>query len=143
MRLLVLAHVDGDDVVLAAVERLGQRQRRLGLADAGRTAQQEHADRLVRVLQAGARGLDATGDHLHRVVLADHPLPQRILELEDRLDLVLHHAADGDAGPVLDHLGDRLLVDADQHQRRFALHVGELRLQLPEPAERLVPFLLR
>jgi len=35
MRLLKLRHVDGDHVLLAAIERLGQRQRGLGLADAG------------------------------------------------------------------------------------------------------------
>jgi hypothetical protein len=32
---LKLAHVDGDDVLLAAVQRLGQRQRGFGFADAG------------------------------------------------------------------------------------------------------------
>ena len=74
MRLLVLAHVDGDDVLLAAVQRLGQRQRGLGLADARGAGQHEHADRLARVVEARARGLDALGDHLHRVVLADHAL---------------------------------------------------------------------
>ena len=31
--------------------------------------------------------------------------------VEDRLHLVLHHAADRDAGPVRDDRGDRLLVD--------------------------------
>ena len=71
VRLLELAHVDGDDVLLAAVERLGQRQRGLGLADAGGAAQHEHADRLVRVVELGARGLDALGDHLEGVALAD------------------------------------------------------------------------
>ena len=34
VRLLELAHVDRDDVLLAAVERLGERERGLGLADA-------------------------------------------------------------------------------------------------------------
>jgi hypothetical protein len=76
VRFLVLAHVDGDEVLLAAVQRFGQRQRRLGLADARGTGQHEHADRLARVVQARARGLDALGDHLHRVVLADHALAQ-------------------------------------------------------------------
>jgi hypothetical protein len=37
MRFLELAHVDGDEILLAAIQRLGQRQRGLGLADAGGT----------------------------------------------------------------------------------------------------------
>ena len=36
MRLLNAGHVDGDDVLLAAVQRLGEREGCLGLADAGR-----------------------------------------------------------------------------------------------------------
>ncbi len=46
MRLLKLRHVDGDHVLLAAIERLGQRQRGLGLADAGGAGEHEYADRL-------------------------------------------------------------------------------------------------
>ena len=38
VRLLELRHVDGDHVLLAAVERLGERERGLGLADAGGAA---------------------------------------------------------------------------------------------------------
>ena len=34
VRFLVLAHVDGDQLALAAVQQVGQRQRGLGLADA-------------------------------------------------------------------------------------------------------------
>ena len=54
MALLELAHVEADHEVLAAEERLGQRARELGLADAGRTEEQEAADRLARVAEAGA-----------------------------------------------------------------------------------------
>ena len=43
VRFLILAHVDGDQVLLAAVQHLGQRQRGLGLADAGRAGEQEYA----------------------------------------------------------------------------------------------------
>ena len=57
---------------------------------------------------------------------------ERVGELEDRLDLVLDHAADRDAGPVRDDRGDRLLVDARQDQRRLALQRGQLGLQLAQ-----------
>ena len=60
VRLLELRHVDRDDVLLAAVERFGERERRLGLADAGRPAQHEDADRLVGIVESGAVGLDAS-----------------------------------------------------------------------------------
>src|SRR3546814_6087870 len=43
VRLLVFAHVDGDHVALAAVQHVGQRDRGLGLADAGSADQQEDA----------------------------------------------------------------------------------------------------
>ena len=111
MRLLELAHIDGDDVLLAAVESFSQRQRRLGLADAGRAAEHEHADRLVGVVEPGAVGLDPLGDHADAVALPDDALVQRLREIEHGLDLVLDHPADRDAGPVRDDRGDRLLVD--------------------------------
>ena len=48
---------------------------------------------------------------LQAVRLADHAAVEDVGEAEDRLDLVLDHAADRNAGPVGDHRGDRLLVD--------------------------------
>ena len=88
MRLLVLAHVDGDHVLLAAVELVGEGERGLGLADARGAAEHEDADRLVGVVELGAVGLDALGDHLEAVVLADDALAEVLGELEDGLDLV-------------------------------------------------------
>ena len=41
--------------------------------------------------------------------------------LSTGLDLVLHHPADRDAGPVRDHRGHGLLVDGREDQRRLAL----------------------
>ena len=76
VRLLVLRHVDRDQVPLAAVERVGQRQRRLGLADAAGADQQEDADRPARVGQVGPRGPDPLADRLEGVRLADDPLLQ-------------------------------------------------------------------
>src|SRR5690606_33067501 len=135
VRLLELAHVDGDDVVLAAVQAFGQGEGRLGLADAGWPAQQEHADRLGRVVEAGACGLDAFGDHRHGVVLADHPLLQVVFDAQHGVDLVLDHAADRDAGPVADHGSDRLRVDAGQDQRLVALELLQPGLELLQLGE--------
>ena len=61
---------------VAGVEQFGERMRRLGLADARGPAEHEHADRLVRIVELGAAGLDALGDRVHRMILADDPLLQ-------------------------------------------------------------------
>ena len=72
---------------------------------------------------------------LQPVILADDALRQRVGEVQHRLRLVADHAADRDAGPVADHGGDRLLVDARQDQRRLALMLGELGLQRAQLVE--------
>src|SRR3546814_15248886 len=95
----VLAHVDGDHVALAAVQHVGQRDRGLGLADAGGADQQEHALGLARVLEVGTRGAHALGDGVERVALADHTFFQQVAQSEYGLDLVADHLADRYAGP--------------------------------------------
>ena len=52
MRLLELRHVDGDEVVLAAIEEVGERQRGLGFAHAAGADEHEHADGLVGIVEA-------------------------------------------------------------------------------------------
>ena len=127
-------HVDGDHVLLAAIERLGERQRGLGLADAGRAAEHEHADRLVRIVELGAVRLDALGDHLQAVRLADDAPVQDVGEAEDRLDLVLDHAADRNAGPVGDDGGDRLLVDMRVDHARCSGSIASERMRISRAA---------
>ena len=125
MRLLELRHVDRDDVLLAAVERLGERERGLGLADARRAAQHEDADRLVRIVEPGAVGLDALGDHLEAVALADDAPVEDLGEMQHRLDLVGDHLADRNAGPVGDDRGDRLLVDMGVDHALLGIDLAE------------------
>ena len=75
------------------------------------------------------------------VPLSDHAGVQRVREMQHRLDFVLDHPADRNAGPVGDHRGDRLRIDGRQDQRFFALHLGELRLlllQLGQPLRALL-----
>ena len=111
MRLLEFGHVDGDHVLLAAVERFGESERGFGLADPGRTAQHEHADRLVGIVELGAAGFDALGDHRQPVGLADHAPVENLGQPQHVLDVVLDHAADRNAGPVGHHRCDHLFVD--------------------------------
>jgi len=132
VRLLVLAHVDGDDVLLAAIQRLGQGQRGFGLAHPGSASKHEHAHGFSRVVEAGAGGLDAPRDHLQRMVLADDALAQALGQAQYVFDLVLDHAAHGNAGPILHHRGHGLFINADEYERMFALLRDQFVLQLAQ-----------
>ena len=59
----------------------------------------------------GARAHHRVGHQLHGLVLADHPLVQDLIEVQQLLALALHEAAHGDACPACDDLGDLLLRD--------------------------------
>ena len=82
---------------------------------------QEDADRAAGVGKAGSRGSDALSHGFESLNLADHALFELVLEVQNGLDLVGHHLADGNTGPAGDDLGDGLGVDADLHERIFAL----------------------
>ena len=129
---LVLAHVDRDDVLFAAIQRLGQGQGGLGLAHPGGTREQEHTDGFAGVIEAGAGGLDASRDHLQRVVLADNTLAHALGQAQHVVDFILDHAAHGDPRPVLHHRSHGLFVNAGQHQRMLALQGCQLVLQLAQ-----------
>src|SRR5215211_8282565 len=105
------------------------RARELGLADAGLAEEEERADRPVGVLEPGARAAQGVGDGDDRLVLADHPLVQALLHVDQLLDLALEHAGDGDAGPLRHDLGDLVRVDA-LREVDGRLHVAVLRARL-------------
>ena len=108
MLLHVLGHVDARHRLLRVEHELRQRAGQLGLADAGRAEEQERADRAIGIRQPGARTAQRVGDGLDRLVLADDPLVQALLHVDELLDLALHEAADRDARPFGDDLGDVL-----------------------------------
>ena len=64
-------------------------------------------------------------DGLEGMRLADDPFLELGSEIEYGLDLVGQHLADGDARPAGDNLGDGLGIDADLHQRGFALELAK------------------
>ena len=112
VRFLILAHVDGDQIAFAAVERVGQRQRGFGFADAARADQQKDADGAARIGQVGARRADALARWLR--ARASWPITRSfepLVQARDGLDFVGHHLADGNAGPAGDDFGDGLRVD--------------------------------
>ena len=69
MGFLKFRHVDGDDVVLAAVQQIGERERRFGLADTARPYEQKYADRLIGIVKTRPRRADALANAFERVRL--------------------------------------------------------------------------
>ncbi len=126
MRLLVLTHVDGDQLLLAAVEDVGEREGGLGLSDSGRADEQEHATRLAGILQIGRGGAHALGDGLERVVLANHAPGEQRSQVADGADLVLDHPPQRYPGPRGDDSGDDGAVYLERDHRGFALQGAEL-----------------
>ena len=126
VRLLVLAHVDGDELSLAAVEHVGQGERGFGFAHAARPDEHEHTLGLVRVFEVGARGAHALCHGFERVRLAEHALGEQRLQVQHGLDFVFHHLAERNARPRGDDLGHHEAVDLHRDQRGFALQRGEL-----------------
>ena len=81
------------------------------LADAGGAEEDERADRALGILEPGAGAADGLGDRVDRLVLADDPLVQRVLHVQQPLGLLLGDARDRDAGPHRHDLGDVLFGD--------------------------------
>ena len=65
----------------------------------------------VRVGQAGPGAADGVGHRGDRLVLADDPLVEHVLQADQLVDLALHEPGHGHAGPAGHDLGDVLLVD--------------------------------
>ncbi|MNS93161.1 hypothetical protein D3C72_1273170 [compost metagenome] len=126
MGFLVLGHVDGDDVTLAAVQGVGQRQCGFGLANAARAEQQEHTDRLVRVFHACAGNLDALADFEQCMVLAEYPLAQQCRQALHGFDFVAQHFAQRNTGPAGNHFADGAAIYQCMHQRLFTLDADQL-----------------
>ena len=99
MPLLVFAHVDTGHHVLIIEQELRQCLGQFGLADAGRTHEQEGADRPLLVRQAGPVAPDRIRHRLDGRILADHPFVQGFFHPQQFLLLAFQHPLDRDAGP--------------------------------------------
>src|ERR671914_1393000 len=128
MALQVLGHVEPDHGVLVAEEVLGEGPRELGLADSGRTEEDERAARTVRVLYACEGTPYGAGDSLYGLVLPDDTPVQGVLHLQETCGLLLGHLLDRDAGPHGDDLGDLVLADGDALLLDLTLAPGLLEL---------------
>ena len=99
-----------------ASSELRQRFTQLGLADTGRTQEQERAVRPVGIGQAGARAADGVRDRLDGLVLADHAVVQRFFHAQQLVLLPLEHLRYRDAGPARNHFRDLFLANAVAQQ---------------------------
>src|SRR5678815_4380063 len=100
MSLLVFTHVDRDEVSLAAIERVCQRQSRFGLSNAARTNKQKYAHRPARIGEAGSCGADSATDGFERLCLADDSLFEFVSKRNDCVDLVGQHFTHRNSGPT-------------------------------------------
>ena len=96
----VLAHVELDQRGLVTEEQLGKRLGKLGLAHAGRAEEDERPARALGVLEAGTGAADRSRQGVDRVVLADNPLVQILLEAQETGCLLLGELVDRNPGPV-------------------------------------------
>src|SRR5665213_1101067 len=117
--LAVFRHVDPHHRTLVVEQERGQRTRQLGLADAGRTEEEERAQRAVRIAQTRTRAHDRFRDSRDGFVLADDPRVQLPLEVQQLLDLALEQLADRDPRPAADDRGDVFFVDLFLEQPRL------------------------
>ena len=111
MALLELRHVQSDHVVLMAEQELRHSAHQLGLAHAGGSQEQEHADGMARVLEAGPGAAHGLGNAYDSFVLADDALVQFLFHAEQPLGFFLRQPRHRDAGPHADHFGDIILGD--------------------------------
>ena len=111
-------------------QELGQRPGQLGLADTRRAEEHERPDRPVGVGQPGPAAADRVGDRGDRGVLADDPLVEVLLEVDQLGRLGLHQPAHRHAGPLGDDLGDVLGVDLLLEHALVVLQLVEVRRRL-------------
>ena len=121
MLLLVLGHVNDDEIAVTAVEDVAQSQHGFRLAHARRSDHEKDADRAPGIDEVGAGRADALGDGFQRVRLADDALFELLAQRQDGFDLIEDHLADGDARPAGDDGGHGLTVDDRMEKRRLAL----------------------
>ena len=86
----ILAHVDANQVLLAVEQGLSQGLGQFGLTNAGGAQEQEGANGLVGVSDAGPAAEDGLGHQAYRLVLAHHPLVEDVLQVKQLLTLPLH-----------------------------------------------------
>src|SRR5262249_43594207 len=110
--LLKFGHVDGNQVVLPAIESFCEGESCLGLARAAWSGQHEDADRAIGVVEARAARLDAARDRFQSVALANDAAFEIIGQFQHLLNFIADHAPNGNARPICNNAGNSILIDA-------------------------------
>ena len=110
MRLGILREIETRHRVGGVEEALGDGLGRLGLADAGRSQQEERADRSPRA-EARSIATKHVRDALERVGVTDDAVAEQLLEAEQALGVALEQSLLGNASELAHHLGDMLALD--------------------------------
>ena len=127
MLLTVLGHVDAHDRAVVVEHELRQRLRQLRLAHARGPEEQEGAERAVGIGDARPRAAHRVGYGGHGSGLADEPLADDLLHLQEFLRLALEQAPDGHSRPRGDDFGDLVGVHAlGDHRLRVGVRLSGL-----------------
>ena len=102
----VLRHVDANHGVIAFEQPVGERFGEFCFADTGGAKKEEAGDGAIRVAQASPGPLNRIRDGGDCLMLADHPLMQVILQMQQLCHFALYQPRHGDTGPLGDYLGD-------------------------------------
>ena len=124
MLLHILRHIEADEVLFGIEQLLRHNAHELGLADAGRTHEDEGRGPAPR-RKSRAGALDRADDGLDRLVLPDDALLYALLEERELIELLLLDAVGGDTCPHLNDGGELRYRDG-HYQVLFAELLGVL-----------------
>ena len=93
----VFRHIDTDDIAFVVKEGFCQCLCQFGLADTGRSEEDERADRTIGVLDTGTGTDDGIADDADGFILADDTLMEGIVEVKQFFPFAGHHLGNGDA----------------------------------------------
>ena len=112
--------------MLRAIHLLGQGHGGFGFTDAAWAHQHEHTQRPFWIAEACTGNLHRLGNAGDAVRLADHSLFHHLLQLQNAVDLIGLHTAYRNAGPVGNHAGNHIGINALVNQWLLFLQSQQL-----------------
>ncbi|MNM98284.1 hypothetical protein D3C81_1108100 [compost metagenome] len=133
-----LGHIDTHHRIVTVEQERRQRFAQLGFTHPGRAKEQERAYRPVRVGQSRTAAADCIGYRSDRLILANHPGMQLLLQTQQFVTLALQHSGYRNTGGARQHFSDfRVSHPVAQQLHGFAFGLrsgGELFFQLRDLA---------
>src|ERR1700690_3682 len=106
-----LRHIEADESLVAAKHEMRQSARDFGFADAGRSEEEEPADRTIRTLQSCTRTANGASQSADGFFLRDDALVQFFFDAQQLLRFFFFDRSDRHAGPAAYHVLDVLPTD--------------------------------